>query len=466
MNMSKKVVLIPANKAVTGLVQNEKQKIRVAAYCRVSTEQDEQLNSFENQVNYYTEYISKNENYQLAGIYADEGISGTQTKKREEFMKMIRDCEDGKIDFIITKSISRFARNTQDCLTYSRKLKNLGIGIKFEKENINTMDGTGELLFTILSSLAQDESRSISENCRWGIRAQYKAGIYHIDTGNFYGYDKDKNGKLIVNLEEAKVVKWLYESFLEGNDPSVLARILNEQGIPSCKNKSWVGSTIKSMLRNEKHKGDAILQKTFISDFLTNTKTKNEGHLPQYYITDDHEPIVSREIWDAANLELDRREQYIKEYGLKNMGKATDKNPFTCRVICGECGRIYRRRTFTRTWGYKKVWMCSQHFVKKGVSNCNNAKLNEEKLFEALEYAWKELIVKKKSQLEKWKQMIEKGNALEKYRAKIFMELTSTKPEVEVDEVLIRKVLDRCIVYSNMIKIVFLEGTEIIYTLK
>lgn len=464
--MSKKVVLIPANKIATGNVSSEKPKIRVAAYCRVSTEQDEQLNSFENQVNYYTEYISKNEDFELAGIYADEGISGTQTKKREEFMKMIHDCEAGKIDFIITKSISRFARNTQDCLTYSRKLKNLGIGIKFEKENINTMDGTGELLFTILSSLAQDESRSISENCRWGIRTQYKAGIYHIDTGNFYGYDKDEKGKLIVNKEEAKVVKWLYEMFLDGNDPAVLAKMLNEQGIPSCKNKSWVGSTIKSMLRNEKHKGDAILQKTFISDFLTNTKTKNEGHLPQYYITDDHEPIVSREIWDAANLELDRRENYIKEYGLKNMGKATDKNPFTCRVICGECGRIYRRRTFTRTWGYKKVWMCSQHFVEKGVSNCNNTKLNEDRLFEALGYAWNELIAKRESQLAKWKQMIEKGNALEKYRAKRFMELTSTNPMAEADEALIRKVLDRCIVYPDMIKIIFLEGTEIIYTLK
>lgn len=207
-DMARQVVHIPAQRNIANRAVARNTKLRVAAYCRVSTEQDEQLNSFENQVTYYTEFITRNPNYELAGIYADEGISGTSTKRREQFNRMIADCEAGKIDLIITKSISRFARNTQDCLNYSRKLKDLGIGITFEKENISTMDSTGELLFTILSSLAQDESRSISENCQWGIRSLFKQGVVHINTNRFYGYDKDEDGRLVINPEQAKVVRW------------------------------------------------------------------------------------------------------------------------------------------------------------------------------------------------------------------------------------------------------------------
>lgn len=181
-------------------------KLRVAAYCRVSTDADEQLNSFENQVSYYTEYINSKEEYEMAGIYADEGISGTSTRRRNEFNRMIEDCEDGKIDLVITKSISRFARNTQDCLSYARKLKNMGIGVFFEKEGINSLDGTGELLFTILSSLAQEESRSISENCKWGIRKGFSDGKLHLNTNRFLGYDKDTNGELVINKDQAATV--------------------------------------------------------------------------------------------------------------------------------------------------------------------------------------------------------------------------------------------------------------------
>lgn len=467
MNMTKNVIAIPAKTRteIAGASIREKPKIRVAAYCRVSTEQDEQLNSFENQVNYYTDYITKREDYELAGIYADEGITGTQTKKREEFMKMIRDCEAGKIDFIITKSISRFARNTQDCLIYTRKLKNLGIGIKFEKENINTMDGTGELLFTILSSLAQDESRSISENCRWGIRTQYKAGIYHINTDNFLGFNKDENGKLVINEEEAKIIKWMYEKFLDGNDPSTLAQMLNAQGIPTCKKKTWVGSTIKNMLRNEKYMGDARLQKTFISDYLTNTKVKNDGHLPQYYITDDHEAIVSREIWEAANMELDRRENFKQQHGLRKIKTITESDLFASKVICGKCGRAYKRRTYTRTWGYKRVWTCSQHFVSKGVSNCDNEKVNEEVLHDALRYAWNEMINNRESMLKKWEHMKECGNSLERYRARRFIELSNTSELTSEDWNFANKVMECCEVHPRKILIIFLDGTKISYSI-
>lgn len=279
--MARKVLHIPANKNVSVSTASRQRILRVAAYCRVSTEQDEQLNSFENQVQYYTEHIERNPNYEMAGIYADEGISGTSTTRREQFNRMIADCEAGKIDLVITKSISRFARNTQDCLKYSRRLKSLGIGIIFEKENINTMDGSGELLFTILSSLAQEESRSISENCQWGIRSLFKQGVLHINSNRFYGYDKDENGQLIINPEQGKTVKWLYESFMDGYSPDVLARKLNEDKVPGCMGEpKWTVDTVLGIANREQYvpiweaqmKGDNLLAAFRAKQFLRLTK--------------------------------------------------------------------------------------------------------------------------------------------------------------------------------------------------
>ena len=213
--MAKRVTVIPAKQVRVRSAKRERsEKIRVAAYCRVSTDQEEQLNSFENQVEYYTRYINSNPAYEMVDIYADEGISGTNVKKRKEFQRMIADCEAKKIDLVIVKSISRFARNTQDCLTYSRKLKNLGIGIIFEKENINTLDATGELLFTILSSLAQDESRKISSRVRFGHQQAIKKGTV-LGTDNMYGYRK-ANGKLTIDEEEAKFIRELFEMYGTG----------------------------------------------------------------------------------------------------------------------------------------------------------------------------------------------------------------------------------------------------------
>ena len=256
--MARSVTVIPARnrQRETGRRAVQEKKIRVAAYCRVSTDQEDQLHSFEAQVDYYTKYINDHENYEMAGIYADEGISGTNTKKREQFKRMIADCEKEKIDLVITKSISRFARNTQDCLMYSRKLKNLGIGIIFEKENINTLDSTGELLFTILSSLAQDESRNISENCKWGIRTKFKNGEMHLNTFKFLGYDKDENGKLIINKEQAKTVRRIYRDFLIGINPAQIAKELTEEKVPGCLGQTkWYPSTIVGILKQEKHMG-------------------------------------------------------------------------------------------------------------------------------------------------------------------------------------------------------------------
>ena len=359
--MARDVTLIPANPhTVTrdGRVQ-EREALRVAAYCRVSTNNEDQLLSFDNQVQYYTEYIANKPDYTLAGIYADEGISGVSTNKREQFKKMIKDCEDGKIDMVITKSISRFARNTQDCLQYSRKLKNLGIGIFFEKENINTLDAAGELLFTIMSSLAQEESRSISENCRWGIRTKFKQGVMHLNANHFLGYDKDEKGNLVINEAQAAIVRRVFDEFMNGLNPEVNAAELNGEGVPGCMGEpKWAVSTIMHILENEKYKGDALLQKYYTSDFLSKKSVRNMGQVEQVYVKDSHLPIVDRELWEAVQLEIERRRLFREKHNLQNMGRYTDVQPFTCKVVCGKCGAVYWRRTWTRGSRKIRVWQC------------------------------------------------------------------------------------------------------------
>ena len=304
--MARSITVIPAKE--TTITVNGQQitvKKNVAAYCRVSTDQEEQLSSYENQVRYYTEMISRNPEYEIVDVYADEGISGTNTKNRDNFNRMIADCREGKIDIIITKSISRFARNTLDCLNYVRELKDLGIGIVFEKENINTLDAKGEVLLTILSSLAQDESRSISENSTWGIRRRFEQGKHKMSTKRFLGYDTDEDGHLIVNRQQAKVVVRLYEEFLTGKTVDCIARIFKTERI-----KNWDGkynrqaSTLDSILRNEKYMGDTILQKSYTADFLSKRRVLNDGELPKYHIKGDHEPIIDVETWETVQAEL------------------------------------------------------------------------------------------------------------------------------------------------------------------
>lgn len=280
--MARNITVIPARETTRTELgdSNRIQKKSVAAYCRVSTDQEEQLLSYENQVNYYTNYIQENQAYSFAGIYADEGISATNTKKRDQFKRMIADCRDGKIDLIITKSISRFARNTLDCLNYVRELKELGIGIIFEKENINTLDAKGEVLLTILSSLAQDESRSISENSTWGLRRRYEQGKFGMSTKRFLGYDMDSDGKLVVNRKQAKIVVRLYEEFLAGKTVDQIKRELEREGVKTWNGTSkWQATTLMSMLQNEKYMGDAILQKSYTVDFLTRKRNMNKGEL-------------------------------------------------------------------------------------------------------------------------------------------------------------------------------------------
>lgn len=302
------VQVIPATKGVTPLGETAPLK-RVAAYCRVSTDEDAQATSFELQVQHYTEYIGAHDNWILAGIYADEGISGTQVKHREQFRKMIEDCEAGNIDMIITKSISRFARNTVDCLTTIRKLKALKspVEIYFEKERLSSLDEKTDMVLNLMASIAQEESRSISANIRWAIRNRMKNGTQKIPTSGLLGYDTDEDGNMVIVAQEAEIVRTIYKSFVQGIHPGLIAVRLNGLGLKTVYGNEWSGSSVRKILRNEKYCGDVLMQKTITIDYLSHATKINEGEADQYYIADHHDAIVSREIWDKAQELLDKQ---------------------------------------------------------------------------------------------------------------------------------------------------------------
>lgn len=329
---------------------------RVAGYARVSTDSDEQENSYEAQVDYFTEYIQSRDEWEFVKIYTDEGITGTSTKHREGFNEMIADALAGKIDLIITKSVSRFARNTVDSLTAIWKLKDNGVEVYFQKENIYTFDGKGELMLTIMSSLAQEESRSISENVTWGIRKGFADGKVMMPYGSFLGYRKGDDGLPEIVPEEAEVVKSIYRRFLDGLTPHQIARSLTRAGIPTPRGREiWSESTISSILTNERYKGDALLQKSFCTDFLTKKFKKNEGEVPQYYVKNSHPAIVSEEVYDLVQLEIEAR----KEYGNRYSGKGL----FASRIICGDCGGNFGSKVWHSTDRYRKViWRCNNKY--------------------------------------------------------------------------------------------------------
>lgn len=365
--MARKITVIPAQPKQLQVDDNKPQKIRVAAYCRVSTDQEEQLNSYENQIRYYKSMLSDHQEYELVDIYADEGISGTNTKKRAEFNRMIQDCRNHRIDCIFTKSISRFARNTLDCLNYIRELQELGIEIIFENENIKTLDGQGEVLITILASLSQNTSMQISSNSKWGIHRRYEQGKYAINTTRFLGYDIDENGKLAVNPKQAKVVERLYREFMAGKTVGYIARIFTKEKVKNWEGKvNWHASTLQSMLENEKFMGDAILQKGYTADFLTKRRAKNEGQLQSFYIEDDHEAIIDPDTWNCVHQELERRKKFMEEHDLKAYGRNTEKNPFACKIICGDCGKAYTRKGWRQGNGEtRQVWQCIERYRVK-----------------------------------------------------------------------------------------------------
>lgn len=346
-------------------------KRKVAAYARVSTDNEEQLTSYAAQISYYTEYIKGREDWEFVKVYTDEGISGCSTKRREGFQTMIADALAGKIDLIITKSVSRFARNTVDSLTTIRSLKEHNVECYFERENIWTFDGKGELLLTIMSSLSQEEARSISENVTWGQRKRFADGKVSLAYSRFLGYDKGPDGKMVINPEQAETVRLIYGLFLEGMTPHTIAVHLTEKGIktPGGKDK-WSATTIRRILTNEKYKGDALLQKEYTVDFLTKKTKKNLGEIPQYYIEDDHEAIIDPAVFDLVQQEIERRNSGASRYSGVSI--------FSSKVKCGECGSWYGAKVWHSTNKYRKVIYRCNH--KYGKQHCTTPHITEEEI--------------------------------------------------------------------------------------
>ena len=349
-------------------------KKRVAAYARVSTEQDEQQSSYENQIEYYTGYIKSKPEWDFVDIYSDEGITGTNLKKRSGFKRMIDDAKNGKIDLILTKSISRFSRNTVDSLSVTRQLKAKGVEVYFEKENISSMDPQAELLFTILSSIAQEESRSISENVRWGKQRSMEAGKFSLAWSSFLGYRRGSDGLPEIVEEEAETIREIYQRYLDGETFKAIANALTQKGVKTPMGKDvWSVSTIRSILTNEKYIGDARLQKTYTVDFLTKEIRVNNGERKQWYIHDSHDAIVSPETFELVQKEIKRH--------CSRRGSYFD-SPFTKKVVCGDCGGYYGHRVWHSNEPCKKhIWRCGDKYYHGFV--CRTPKFEDREMEKA-----------------------------------------------------------------------------------
>ena len=355
-----RVIIIPPKPELQQTTTVTKQ-LRVAAYCRVSTKEEEQASSYEAQCEYYTDKIMSNKEWTMAGIFADEGITGTSTKKRTEFLRMIRQCKQKKIDLILTKSIQRFARNTLDCINYTRILRQLGIGVLFEKENINSLPPDSEFMITMYGAMAQSESESISGNIRRGRQMHAKVGTLKIPCHWLYGYKKDADGKFCIIPEQAEVVREIYERYKDGASLRNLKDWLEENQIKTVLGTDdWSISVIKGILTNEKYCGDVLLQKTFCTDVISKKIVKNVGQMAQYYMPDHHEAIVSREQYNAVKAEMARRSALRSPSKEAVTGRScyTSKYALSDRLFCGECGTLYRRKTRNVKGNIYHEWRC------------------------------------------------------------------------------------------------------------
>ena len=347
----------------------QSKKKRVCAYIRVSSDKEAQLDSLENQEAYFIRKYAQETGCEFVGIYSDVGISGT-SENRPAFQEMLNACMCGEIDLIHTKSISRFARNTVTVLEVSRQLKSLGIGIYFEEQDINTMSAEGELMLTVLASFAQEESYNISENQKWAIQKKFARGDVMINTNRFLGYDKDKDGNLIINEKEAEIVRMIFRMYLGGDGTFRIAKKLNELGIPTVTGKQWHETTIRGMLKNEKYKGDCLLQKYYVPK-VGGATVANDGKVQSYYITGNHEAIIPKEEWDAVQrLRKERAEE--RNIDTKNTQKCKNRYPLSGKLICPYCGKHLRR-----LYAYKKyVWACST-YIDKGKKVCRGIRIPE-----------------------------------------------------------------------------------------
>ena len=383
------------SKVVTIILQKQKVKIdpvgqvvrkrRVAGYARASTELEEQQNSYQTQLDYYAAYINSRLDWEFAGMYSDEGITGSSMKKRKGFNRMVYDALAGKIDLIITKSVSRFARNTVDSLSTVRKLKDAGVEVYFEKENIYTFDQKGELLITIMSSLAQEESRSISENTTWGQRKRMADGHGCVGFSHFLGYDRGPDGEFVINEEQAKIVRRVFSEYIDGRNSYQIAKGLTEDGIRTVTGKDkWSPSSVLSILRNEKYKGDCLMQKYYVGDFLTKKRVRNQGELQQYYVKNHHEPIVSEEVFSAAQKRLDANRAKSHQSGARG---------FSSMIVCGDCGAYYGSKMWHSNDKYRKtVYRCNQKYSGQ---KCGTPSVDEKRMEEMFVDAMNQVLINK-----------------------------------------------------------------------
>ena len=448
-NLDRRVRVIPATKTQGAIYSTNDGKKRVAAYCRVSTDSEEQLNSYEAQKSYYTQKIADSPDWEMAGIYADEGISGTSMKKRTEFKKMITACKRGRIDLIITKSLSRFARNTVDCLETVRLLKANGIGVYFEKENINTLTESSEFLITLFSGFAQAESESLSKNVAWGWRKSAEAGNVYFQYKRMLGYRKGTDGQPEIVPEEAEIIRRIYRRYLAGCSLGQIKQELEQDNIPTAqKVERWSSAVIHNILTNEKYMGDALLQKTYITDCITKKVKKNMGERPMYYVENNHPAIIPRETFDQVQKEMTRRSskrKVLQKSGKTELGKYSGKYALTELLVCGECGSPYKRVTWARNGKKRIVWRCVSR-LEFGTKYCHNSPtLDESRLHNAILAAMNEYAAIRQEVCPDVLAMVEEAKRAMSQAGAMLLELKKRMDEVSQEQ---SDVLDRLL--ANM----------------
>ena len=382
-----KVIVIPA-KEETAQEQEKKKNLRVAAYCRVSTNSEEQINSYENQKAYYTEKIMTNPGWTMVDVFADEGKTGTSACKRKDFLRMIRQCRQGKIDMILAKSVSRFARNTVDTLNYTRELRSLGIPVIFEEQNINSIHPESEFLITIHGAFAQSESEDTSSRVRWGIQQSMRTGKANIQFKTLLGYKKGSDGEMVIVPEQAETVKLIYEMYLSGKTLRRIKESLEARGLRNAAGTTeWTTSNLRTILSDEKYCGDVLRQKTFIRDCISKQVVKNTGQRPKYLIQNHHDAIIPREQFDAVQFEMARRRAQTdrsKKSVPTGTGKYSGKYALSGLLFCGECGTAYRRVVWTQHGEKRAVWRCTSR-LDYGKKYCKDSPtLDEEPLQQAV----------------------------------------------------------------------------------
>lgn len=447
--LDRRVRVIPATKTQGAIYSTHDGKKRVAAYCRVSTDSEEQLNSYEAQKSYYTQKIADSPDWEMAGIYADEGISGTSMKKRTEFKKMITACKRGRIDLIITKSLSRFARNTVDCLETVRLLKANGIGVYFEKENINTLTESSEFLITLFSGFAQAESESLSKNVAWGWRKSAEAGNVYFQYKRMLGYRKGTDGQPEIVPEEAKIIRRIYRRYLAGCSLGQIKQELEQDNIPTAqKVERWSSAVIHNILTNEKYMGDALLQKTYITDCISKKVKKNMGERPMYYVENNHPAIIPRETFDQVQKEMTHRSskrKVLQKSGKTELGKYSGKYALTELLVCGECGSPYKRVTWARNGKKRIVWRCVSR-LEFGTKYCHNSPtLDESRLHNAILAAMNEYAAIRQEVCPDVLAMVEEAKRAMSQAGAMLLELKKRMDEVSQEQ---SDVLDRLL--ANM----------------